>query len=68
MPRACKNAVEVEGSRQAHIRDGAALSTFLHWIATEAVHTLPDEPEVVTKLEAACQAAQAAAQVKAAHA
>ena len=31
LPRAKKNAVEIEGSRQAHRRDGAALSRFLRW-------------------------------------
>jgi Xaa-Pro aminopeptidase len=52
LPRACKNPVEVEGARSAHIRDGAALSRFLHWLATEAQDTLPDEITVVGKLEA----------------
>jgi Xaa-Pro aminopeptidase len=52
LPRACKNAVEIEGARRAHIRDGAALSRFLHWLATEAQETLPDEVTVVRKLEA----------------
>jgi len=52
LPRACKNAVEVEGARRAHIRDGAALTRFLHWIATEAQDSLPDEVTVVRKLEA----------------
>jgi Xaa-Pro aminopeptidase len=52
LPRACKNAVEIEGSRRAHRRDGAALTRFLHWLATEAQHTLPDEVEIVGKLEA----------------
>jgi Xaa-Pro aminopeptidase len=51
LPRACKNDVEVEGARKAHARDGAALSRFLHWLATEAQDTLPDEEEVVRKLE-----------------
>jgi len=51
LPRACKNAVEVEGARQAHIRDGAALAKFLRWVATEAAEALPDETEVVRKLE-----------------
>jgi Xaa-Pro aminopeptidase len=51
LPRACKNAVEVEGARQAHIRDGAALARFLRWVATEAAATLPDETEVVRRLE-----------------
>ena len=51
LPRAAKNAVEIEGSRQAHIRDGAALSRFLYWVVTEAQEQLPDERAVVTKLE-----------------
>ncbi len=51
VPRAAKNAVEIEGSRQAHIRDGAALSRFLHWVDTVAQETLPDEREVVETLE-----------------
>jgi Xaa-Pro aminopeptidase len=51
LPRAAKNAVEVEGTRQAHIRDGAALTRFLHWVATEAQTALPDEVEIVSKLE-----------------
>jgi Xaa-Pro aminopeptidase len=51
LPRACKNPVEVEGSRQAHARDGAALSRFLHWLASEAESALPDEIAVVKKLE-----------------
>jgi len=52
LPRACKNPVEIEGSRRAHVRDGVALSRFLHWVATEAQTSLPDEVEVVSKLEA----------------
>jgi Xaa-Pro aminopeptidase len=52
LPRACKNAVEVEGARQAHIRDGAALTRFLHWVALEGARSLPDEMELVTRLEA----------------
>ncbi|QUD89222.1 aminopeptidase P family protein [Phenylobacterium montanum] len=51
LPRACKNAVEIEGTRQAHIRDGAALTRFLHWAATEAQASLPDEVTVVETLE-----------------
>ena len=51
LPRACKNPVEVEGTKTAHVRDGAALTRFLHWVATEAQDSLPDEVEVVTKLE-----------------
>jgi Xaa-Pro aminopeptidase len=51
LPRACKNEVEIEGARKAHARDGAALSRFLHWLATEAERTLPDEITVVKTLE-----------------
>ncbi|HEY4276474.1 MAG TPA: aminopeptidase P family protein [Rhizomicrobium sp.] len=36
LPKACKNAAELDGTRKAHIRDGAALSRFLCWFAREA--------------------------------
>jgi Xaa-Pro aminopeptidase len=36
LPKACKNAVELEGTREAHRRDGAALTSFLAWLAREA--------------------------------
>jgi Xaa-Pro aminopeptidase len=51
LPRACKNPVEIEGSRQAHIRDGAAVARFLHWLATDGQTNPPDEIEAVSKLE-----------------
>ena len=51
LPRAVKNAVEVAGARSAHQRDGAAFARFLHWMATEAQASLPDEIEVATRLE-----------------
>ena len=51
LPRATKNAVEIEGARQAHIRDGAALARFLHWVETVAQTTLPDEREIAQALE-----------------
>jgi Xaa-Pro aminopeptidase len=52
LPRACKNAAEIEGSKAAHRRDGAALTRFLHWLATDAQKSLPDEMQIVSKLEA----------------
>ncbi|MDB5495263.1 MAG: metallopeptidase family protein [Phenylobacterium sp.] len=52
LPRACKNPVEIEGSRKAHARDGAALTRFLHWLATEGQTNPPDEITAVSKLEA----------------
>jgi Xaa-Pro aminopeptidase len=36
LPKACKNPVEIAGTRKAHIRDGAALTRFLAWFAREA--------------------------------
>ncbi|WP_293681166.1 aminopeptidase P family protein [uncultured Phenylobacterium sp.] len=51
LPRACKNPVEIEGTKRAHVRDGAALTGFLHWLATEGQASPPDEIEAVRKLE-----------------
>ena len=36
LPKACKNAVELAGTREAHRRDGAAVTRFLAWLAGEA--------------------------------
>ena len=58
LPRAAKNPVEIEGSRQAHIRDGAALARFLHWVDTTAQAELPDERVVAETLEAATEGAR----------
>ncbi|MFC3069264.1 aminopeptidase P family protein [Phenylobacterium soli] len=52
LPRACKNPVEVEGSRKAHARDGVALARFLYWLATDGQANPPDEVETVSRLEA----------------
>ncbi|MDP3868519.1 aminopeptidase P family protein [Phenylobacterium sp.] len=51
LPRATKNQVEIAGTTEAHARDGVALARFLHWLATEAQTSLPDEVEVVSRLE-----------------
>jgi Xaa-Pro aminopeptidase len=51
LPRACKNAVEIEGARQAHSRDGAALARYLHWLATEGQSGKVREIEAVIRLE-----------------
>lgn len=32
LPKACKNPVEVEGMKNAHVRDGVAVSRFLRWL------------------------------------
>jgi len=36
LPKACKNPVELDGTRAAHRRDGVALTRFLAWLAHEA--------------------------------
>ncbi len=51
LPRACKNAAEVEGARAAHRRDGAAVSRYLHWVASEAQSGKVDEITACAKLE-----------------
>lgn len=51
LPRACKNAIEVEGARRAHVRDAAAIVRFLHWLATEAQSGKVDEIEAALKLQ-----------------
>ncbi|WP_312163041.1 aminopeptidase P family protein [Phenylobacterium sp.] len=51
LPRACKNPVEIAGAREAHARDGVAVTRFLHWVATEGQSRTIDEVEVVTRLE-----------------
>jgi len=36
LPKACKNEGELEGTRAAHRRDGAALTRYLCWLSAEA--------------------------------
>jgi Xaa-Pro aminopeptidase len=36
LPKSCKNPVELDGTRAAHRRDGAAVTKFLAWLAREA--------------------------------
>jgi Xaa-Pro aminopeptidase len=51
LPRACKNAAEIEGARRAHARDGAAVSRFLYWLATEGQSGKVREIEACERLE-----------------
>lgn len=50
MPKACKNPVEVEGARQAHIRDGAALVNFLAWLSRSVPTNTVDEQKAAAQL------------------
>lgn len=52
LPRAVKNDTELNGARAAHIRDGAAVTRFLHWVATNAQDGTVDEIAAAKKLEA----------------
>ncbi|KAK3710604.1 hypothetical protein LTR37_010231 [Vermiconidia calcicola] len=51
--KAVKNETELEGMRQCHIRDGAALSEFFAWLEHELVQkgTSLDEVQAADKLE-----------------
>ncbi|ABC23662.1 aminopeptidase P family protein [Rhodospirillum rubrum] len=50
LPKAIKNAVELEGSRAAHRRDGLAMVRFLHWLSQEAPKGTLSELAVAEKL------------------
>ena len=50
LPKACKNASEIEGAADAHLRDGAAMVECLAWLDQQKPGTLR-ETEVVTHLE-----------------
>jgi Xaa-Pro aminopeptidase len=52
LPKAIKNSVEIAGHKAAQARDGAALTRFLHWIATEAPNGGIDELTAAARLEA----------------
>jgi len=51
LPKARKNDVEIEGSRAAHLRDGAAMVRFLAWLDETAPKGGLTEIDVVTALE-----------------
>jgi Xaa-Pro aminopeptidase len=50
LPKACKNAAEIEGSAQAHLRDGAAVVETLAWLDAQAPGSVK-ESDVVVRLE-----------------
>ncbi len=52
LPKACKNAVELEGIRAAHRRDGAAVSRFLEWLGSRSSTGNLREIEVSDQLQA----------------
>ena len=50
LPKACKNEAELQGTRSAHRRDGAAVTGFLHWLAEAAPKGEVDELTAAAKL------------------
>lgn len=50
LPKAIKNKTEIKGMRNAHIRDGVAVSRFLCWLETAAAKGI-DEITAARKLE-----------------
>lgn len=50
LAKAIKNTVELQGARNAHIRDGAAVTSFLHWLAVETESRTVDEIEAAERL------------------
>lgn len=51
LPKACKNPVELDGMRNAHKRDGAALVDFLCWLSTRSSYGDVNEWNVAEKLD-----------------
>jgi Xaa-Pro aminopeptidase len=51
LPKAKKNTTELQGARDAHLRDGVAMARFLHFIETSAPGSLT-EIDAAKKLEA----------------
>lgn len=51
LPKACKNPAEIAATREAHLRDGAAMVEFLCWLDQQAPKGGLTEISVVTALE-----------------
>jgi Xaa-Pro aminopeptidase len=51
LPKAIKNAAEIEGARAAHFRDGAAVARFLAWLDENSPSGRVDEIGAAMKLE-----------------
>ncbi len=52
LPKALKTDAEIAGARTAHLRDGAAMVRFLHWLDREAPQGAVDEISAARALEA----------------
>jgi len=52
LPKACKNPIELDGTRAAHRRDGAALTRFMAWLPRRLAQGELKEIEASDRLEA----------------
>ncbi|WP_156680842.1 aminopeptidase P family protein [Sphingomonas profundi] len=52
LPKAIKNPAEIAGHRAAQLRDGAALTRFLHWLSIEAPKGALTELDAAARLQA----------------
>ncbi|MDC0625406.1 aminopeptidase P family protein [Alphaproteobacteria bacterium] len=50
IPKATKNETEIEGSRKAHLRDGASITKFLYWLKNHQSVEEENEISVANKL------------------
>jgi Xaa-Pro aminopeptidase len=41
-PKACKNTTEIDCMRKTHIRDGVAITTYLHWLTQQPIGNLTE--------------------------
>ena len=51
LPKAIKNSAELDGTRAAHLRDGVALTRFLHWINNASENGQVTEIDAADQLE-----------------
>ncbi len=51
VPKACKNLVEIKSTKNAHIRDGAAICNLLCWLEKHMIDNCVTEMDVVNKLK-----------------
>ncbi len=50
LPKACKNEVEQQGARNAHVRDAVAVCRFLHWVSGHAARGSATEMSAAARL------------------
>lgn len=50
LPKACKNEVELQGMREAHFKDGLAVTKFIYWLCTNYQEQEIDEITAANKL------------------